>query len=117
MKKALTTTVVLTTLATGAWAVDRPAEGMDVLDHLEALPVFHAPGTKTIHFGNKPLWGKNDFTLCEFADVEYEIPARYTKGKKQLGIRLVYREPTGTDLVNSKSYLGANEYYYWAFAY
>jgi hypothetical protein len=201
MMKTAMMPVVLVALVSGASAVDRPAEGMAVLDHLEALPVFHAPGTKTIHFGNydrleqqvdpkdlvatgraykgessfvmkiqpdnagvrlrkrisrllgdgnvqlldvyvdgeklespwlicelrarehigtetlKALWGKNDFTLCEFADVEYEIPARYTKGKKKLGIRLVYREPTGTDLAASKEYLGVNEYHYWAFTY
>ena len=55
--------------------------------------------------------------MSEFADVEYEIPAKHTKGKAKLVIRLVYREPTGTDLVTSKEYLGANEYHYWAFAY
>jgi hypothetical protein len=70
-------------------------------------------GTETL----KALWGKNGFTLSDFADVEYEIPARYTKGKKKLGIRLVYREPAGTDLAASKEYLGANEYHYWAFTY
>ena len=55
--------------------------------------------------------------MSEFADVEYEIPASYTKGKKKLVIRLVYREPAGTDLATSKEYLGTNEYHYWAFAY
>ena len=60
MKKLVTMSVILATLVSGAAAVERPAEGMAVLDHLEALPVFHAPGTKTIHFGNYDVVGGND---------------------------------------------------------
>ena len=73
MKTAMMT-VVLVALVSGASAMDRPAEGLAVLDHLEALPVFHTPGTKTIHFGNYDVVGGNDKPS---ATGRKEDPARY----------------------------------------
>ena len=66
--------------------------------------------------GASPRWW-NRREIYAFTDVGYEIPAKHTKGKKKLDIRLVYREPAGPDLATSKEYLGANEYHYWAFTY